>query len=104
MSLIFGVITMMSGLIGVPLGVWLGAALTKRFPRSHPVICAAGLLVSAPAMALGMLLTDGYFYAPFVLMFIGEVALNLNWAIVADMSLVRDAFRGPLDGCSVYSP
>ncbi|VVC89310.1 unnamed protein product [Leptidea sinapis] len=28
-----------------------------------------------------------YFYAPFALIFIGEVALNLNWAIVADMSL-----------------
>ncbi|KPI94445.1 Protein spinster [Papilio xuthus] len=86
-SLVFGGITMASGLAGVPLGAWLGAALLKRFPRAHPFICGAGLLVSAPAMALGMLLTQYYFYAPFVFMFIGEVALNLNWAIVADMSL-----------------
>ncbi|KAL4713991.1 hypothetical protein ACJJTC_005622 [Scirpophaga incertulas] len=86
-SLYFGVITMMSGVLGVPLGTWLGAALAKRWPRAHPVICAAGLLLSAPAMALGMLLVEGYCYAPFVFMFLGEVALNLNWAIVADMSL-----------------
>ncbi|KOB78755.1 Integral membrane protein efflux protein efpA, partial [Operophtera brumata] len=86
-SLIFGGITMLSGLLGVPAGAWLGAALIKRFPRSHPVICGVGLLVSAPAMTLGIILTEGYFYAPFILMFVGELALNLNWAIVADMSL-----------------
>ncbi|CAG4982939.1 unnamed protein product [Parnassius apollo] len=78
---------MASGLVGVPAGAWLGAALVKRWPRAHAVICGAGLLVSAPAMALGMLTTQNYFYAPFIFMFIGEVALNLNWAIVADMSL-----------------
>ncbi|XP_050682136.1 protein spinster isoform X1 [Leptidea sinapis] len=86
-SLIFGAITMLSGVVGVPAGAWLGASLSKRFPRAHPVICGAGLLLSAPAMILAMLLCEKYFYAPFALMFIGEVALNLNWAIVADMSL-----------------
>ncbi|XP_049873486.1 protein spinster isoform X3 [Pectinophora gossypiella] len=86
-SLIFGSITMVSGLLGVPLGVWLGAGLIKRFPRAHPVICGLGLIVSAPAIALAMALTPYNFYAPFVLMFIGELALNLNWAIVADMSM-----------------
>ncbi|XP_045484000.1 protein spinster isoform X1 [Pieris rapae] len=86
-ALIFGAITMLSGVVGVPLGAWLGATLTKRFPRSHPIICGVGLLISAPLMTLAMLLCEGYFYAPFVLMFFGEVALNLNWAIVADMSL-----------------
>ncbi|XP_075977531.1 lysolipid transporter protein spinster isoform X3 [Anticarsia gemmatalis] len=86
-SQIFGVITMAAGLLGVPMGAWLGAALVKRFPRAHPVLCGAGLLLSAPAMTLGLVLVEGYAYAPFVLMFIAEVALNLNWAIVADMSL-----------------
>ncbi|KAM3965083.1 lysolipid transporter protein spinster isoform 2-T2 [Aphomia sociella] len=87
LSLIFGVVTMVSGVAGVPLGAWLGAALKKRFPRAHPLVCGVGLLVSAPAIALGMLLTEGYFYSPLVLVFVGQVALNLNWAIVADMSL-----------------
>ncbi|XP_069359525.1 protein spinster isoform X6 [Maniola hyperantus] len=88
-SFIFGALTMASGVVGVPLGAWLGAALVKRWGRAHAVICGVGLLLSTPAMALAMLLTDVNPYAPFALMFFGEVALNLNWAIVADMSLVR---------------
>lgn len=85
----FGAVTMVSGAVGVPLGAWLGAALLKRWGRAHPALCGAGLLLSAPALALALLLVQGSFYAPFALMFIAEVALNLNWAIVADMSLVR---------------
>lgn len=88
----FGGVTMAAGLLGVPLGSWLGAALVARWPRAHPVICGAGLLLSAPAMALAILLANTDRYAPFALMFVGELALNLNWAVVADMSLVRDDF------------
>ncbi|CAG9102220.1 unnamed protein product [Plutella xylostella] len=86
-SLYFGGVTLVSGVLGVPLGSWLGAALVKRFPRAHPVICAGGLLASAPALAAAIAATEGYFYAPFILTFIAELALNLNWAIVADMCL-----------------
>lgn len=91
---------MMSGLVGVPLGAILGTTLIKRFPRAHPVICGTGLLMSAPAMCLAMLLAEYNSYATFIFMFVAELALNLNWALVADMSLVRDAlthFRLALD-------
>lgn len=93
-SLYFGGVTLVSGVLGVPLGSWLGAALVKRFPRAHPVICAGGLLASAPALAAAIAATEGYFYAPFILTFIAELALNLNWAIVADMCLVRVKLGG----------
>ncbi|KAG6443718.1 hypothetical protein O3G_MSEX002979 [Manduca sexta] len=86
-SLMFGGVTMVSGLVGVPAGAWLGAWLVRRWGRAHPVLCGGGLLLSAPAMALGLLLVRQYHFLPFVFMFVGEVALNLNWAIVADMSL-----------------
>ncbi|XP_072949166.1 protein spinster isoform X1 [Epargyreus clarus] len=86
-SLVFGGVTMAAGLLGVPLGSWLGAALVARWPRAHPVICGCGLLLSAPAMGLGILFANTDYYAPFVFMFVGELALNLNWAVVADMSL-----------------
>ncbi|XP_061383629.1 protein spinster isoform X3 [Danaus plexippus] len=86
-SLVFGALTMASGLVGVPLGAWLGAALIARWGRAHALLCAAGLLLSAPAMTLAIFLTDKHYYAPFVLMFFAELTLNLNWAIVADMSL-----------------
>ncbi|XP_026327124.1 protein spinster isoform X2 [Hyposmocoma kahamanoa] len=86
-SLVFGVITMISGLVGVPLGAILGTKLIKRFPRAHPIICGTGLLVSAPAMCLAMLLAEYNSYVTFTFIFVAELALNLNWALVADMSL-----------------
>lgn len=93
-SLIFGAITMVSGLLGVALGSALGTTLVKPFPRAHPIICGVGLLVSAPALALALTLVREYFLLTFILIFIAETALNLNWAIVADMSMVRVALYG----------
>ncbi|CAB3221895.1 unnamed protein product [Arctia plantaginis] len=78
---------MVSGLLGVALGSTLGTMLVKSFPRAHPIICGVGLLVSAPALALAITLVRDYFYPTFILIFIAETALNLNWAIVADMSM-----------------
>ncbi|CAH2980901.1 unnamed protein product [Chilo suppressalis] len=86
-SLIFGGLTMASGLLGVPLGSWLGAGLVKHYPRAHPIICGAGLLLSAPAMTIAVAIADQSYYAQFIFMLLAEVTLNLNWAIVADMSL-----------------
>ncbi|WAR02242.1 SPIN-like protein [Mya arenaria] len=65
-SFIFGGITVAAGFIGVA----IGAESSRRYklinPRADPLICAMGLLV---------------------LIFFGEVALCLNWAIIADILL-----------------
>lgn len=88
-GLVFGVITMLAGLIGVPLGMYLGELTIKRYPQSHPIICGLGLIISAPLFLLAIWLVESYTFTPFVLMFFAQVALNLNWSIVADMLLVR---------------
>lgn len=80
---------MVSGIIGVPLGTYLAQTLKKRFPRADPIICAFGLLISAPFLLGAMLLVSYSAPAAYVLVFFGSVALNLNWAIVADILLVR---------------
>lgn len=85
----FGVITMTAGIIGVPLGSYLSTRLGKTYPRSDPVICAIGLLISAPLIAGSMLVVTANSTLAYILVFLGEVALNCNWAIVADMLLVR---------------
>lgn len=85
----FGVITMTAGIIGVPLGSYLSTKLGKNYPRSDPVICAVGLLISAPLLAGAMLAITYNSTLAYILVFIGEVALNCNWAVVADMLLVR---------------
>merc|ERR1719422_759169 len=84
---VFGVVTMMSGIVGVPLGMILSTKLKAKYPRADPVICAAGILASAFFLSIGMVLCNVNVILAFALLFIGEVALNLNWSIVADMLL-----------------
>ena len=86
-ELVFGVVTMLSGIVGVPLGMVLSTQLKAKFPRADPVICASGILISAVFLAVGMMITNINIYGCFAFLFLGEVALNLNWSIVADMLL-----------------
>ncbi|VVC37398.1 Major facilitator superfamily,Major facilitator superfamily domain [Cinara cedri] len=86
-SFSFGVIAMAAGLIGVPLGNYLSERLKVHYPKADPLICAVGLLISAPFLFLGLVLADKYYYLVLVLIFIGQISLNLNWSIVADILL-----------------
>uniref|UniRef100_A0A2S2QQ45 Protein spinster n=1 Tax=Sipha flava TaxID=143950 RepID=A0A2S2QQ45_9HEMI len=86
-SLTFGIIAMAAGLIGVPLGSFMAQRLKVHYPKADPLICAGGLLISAPLLFLGLALADKYHYLVLVLIFFGQVALNLNWSIVADILL-----------------
>jgi MFS transporter, Spinster family, sphingosine-1-phosphate transporter len=81
---------MLSGIVGVPLGSYLSTCLIKRFPKCDPIICATGLMISAPLMAAAMYLVTINTALTFTLIFFAELALNLNWAIVADILLVRN--------------
>ena len=94
----FGAITMAAGIIGVPCGTFIAQKLKKRFPRADPIICAFGLLISAPFLVGAMLLVSQNATAAYILIFIASVAINLNWAIVADILLVR---RTQNTGCFV---
>lgn len=85
----FGGVALMSGAIGVPLGSYLSQVFKKRFPRCDPIICALGLLISVPFGAAAMIVVSSSTTWAFTLMFFAELALNLNWAIVADILLVR---------------
>lgn len=80
---------MVAGIVGVPLGTVLAQRLKKRYPRADPIICAFGLLISAPFLLGAMLIVSYSAPAAYAFIFIGSVALNLNWAIVADILLVR---------------
>lgn len=86
-SFIFGAITMTTGIIGVPLGSYLSQRLSIKYPQADPYICAAGLILSAPLL-LGVLFAARVnIIATYALIFFAELALNLNWAIVADILL-----------------
>uniref|UniRef100_A0A2Y9D1M0 Major facilitator superfamily (MFS) profile domain-containing protein n=1 Tax=Anopheles dirus TaxID=7168 RepID=A0A2Y9D1M0_9DIPT len=86
-SFIFGAITMTTGIIGVPLGSYLSQRFNTKTVKADPYICAIGLIVSSPLLVGAMFLVRVNIYASYALIFFGELALNLNWAIVADILL-----------------
>ncbi len=84
---------MLSGIVGVPMGSILSTKLKQKYPRADPLICAAGLILSAGLLGAGIYTANWNIYFAFLMLFIGEVALNLNWSIVADILLVSaDSF------------
>lgn len=86
-SLIFGTITCVTGILGVATGVQVSRQLRTRTPRADPLVCAAGLLLSAPFLYLAVVFAQASTIATYVFIFLGEVFLSMNWAIVADILL-----------------
>jgi hypothetical protein len=79
---------MVSGMIGVPLGALLSTRLREKYPRSDPLICGLGLVLSSVFIFVAFFLARTNVLMGFAFVFLGEVALNLNWSIVADILLV----------------
>lgn len=84
----FGIVAMTAGLIGVPLGSGLAQRLRPNYPTCDPLICAFGLITSAPFVYLGLVVAPLSTNWAFFFVFIAEITLNLCWSIVADMLLV----------------
>jgi hypothetical protein len=85
----FGIVAMMAGLVGVPLGSGLAQHFRHIYSSSDPLICAFGLITSAPFVYLGLVVARYSTNWSFFFVFLAEVTLNLCWSIVADMLLVR---------------
>jgi len=84
---VFGIVTMLSGVVGVPLGSILSVKLRPKAARSDPLICGVGLVISSIFLCIAIFTCNHAFVLAFVLIFFGEIALNLNWSIVADILL-----------------
>lgn len=86
-SLYFGIITCVTGVMGVAMGVEASRRLRMRTQRADPLVCATGLLLSAPFLYLAIVCAQASTIATYVFIFIGETFLSMNWAIVADILL-----------------
>ncbi|RXN38626.1 spinster -like protein [Labeo rohita] len=86
-SLIFGIITVVTGILGVASGVQVSKKLRIRTPRADPLVCSAGLLLAAPFLYLSIMFAEASTVATYVFIFLGETFLSMNWAIVADILL-----------------
>ncbi|KAM9499916.1 protein spinster homolog 3 isoform 1-T2 [Salvelinus alpinus] len=86
-SYIFGVVTVVTGILGVSLGSTISRRLRDRVPNADPLICAVGMLSSAPCFFAAIVLASTSIPATYVFIGIGETLLSLNWAVLADILL-----------------
>lgn len=79
---------MTAGLLGVPMGSYAAQRLRPIISEADPLICAFGLITSAPFVYIGLVIAK--YSAPwcFFVVFMAEVTLNLTWSLVADILLV----------------
>ncbi|XP_064438142.1 protein spinster homolog 3 isoform X2 [Mirounga angustirostris] len=87
-NLIFGILTVVTGIIGVVLGAEASRRYKKVNPRAEPLICACSLLIAAPCLYLALILAPVTLLASYVFLALGELLLSCNWAVVADILLV----------------
>ncbi|KAL9919528.1 lysolipid transporter protein spinster isoform 3-T4 [Glossina fuscipes fuscipes] len=83
----FGIIAMIAGLIGVPMGTWFSERFRPAMENCDPYICAVGLLISSPLVYCALVLPVTSTTLCFLFVFAAQLSLNLCWAIVADMLL-----------------
>jgi len=87
-NLVFGLLTLVSGLGGTMAGGWLGDRLLPRLPTAYFLVSGVGLVLSVPCAAAVILLDDRTWVL--VAIFLAEVFIFLNTgplnAIVANVS------------------
>ncbi|ELV12011.1 Protein spinster like protein 3 [Tupaia chinensis] len=102
-SLIFGALTVGTGIVGVLLGAEAARRYKKVNPRAEPLICASSLLAAAPCLYLALVLAPTVLPASYVFLALGELLLSCNWAVVADilLSVVVPRCRGTAEGLQI---
>ncbi|XP_038670002.1 protein spinster homolog 3-like [Scyliorhinus canicula] len=86
-SLIFGAITCVTGIVGIGIGAMTSKYLKKKIPEADPLICAVGMLSSSPCLFIAIVLAKHSIALTYFFIFLAEIFLALNWAIVADILL-----------------
>ncbi|KAI9560815.1 hypothetical protein GHT06_011767 [Daphnia sinensis] len=84
-SLVFGFITVVTGLMGVIFGSLMGTKLRGKYPTVDPEICGFGVLASVPLIFAMTILARGPEAPTYITFFFGQWFLNLNWALATDM-------------------
>jgi len=87
-NLVFGLLTLVSGLGGTMAGGWLGDRLMQRVPTAYLLVSGVGLALSVPCAAAVILLEDRT--GALIAIFLAEVFIFLNTgplnAIIANVS------------------
>ncbi len=75
-NLVFGLLTLASGIGGTVAGGWLGDRLRRRHPAAHFLVSGAGLMLSVPCAAAVILANERS--TVFAAIFLAEVFVFLN--------------------------
>ncbi|CAJ1064604.1 protein spinster homolog 3 [Xyrichtys novacula] len=86
-SYIFGAVTVVTGILGGCLGTGMSRWFRDKVPNVDPIICAVGLLGAAPCLFVVIFVASTSIPTTYVFIFLGEVLISLNWAVMADILL-----------------
>nr|XP_027301788.1 protein spinster homolog 3 isoform X1 [Anas platyrhynchos]XP_038021704.1 protein spinster homolog 3 isoform X1 [Anas platyrhynchos] len=86
-SLIFGGITIGTGILGVVAGAEAARRLRKINNRADPLICATSMFVSALCLFIALMMAQRSITSTFIFIALGELFLSANWAVVTDILL-----------------
>ncbi|CAG9540753.1 unnamed protein product [Cercopithifilaria johnstoni] len=92
-SLSFGIITVVGGILGVSSGTMLSQFWSHgkwcckpiRTIRSNALVCAIGSVLAVPFLFMGLHLCTTNISLAWVFIFLTVVSLCLNWAIIVDL-------------------
>ncbi|XP_068025347.1 LOW QUALITY PROTEIN: protein spinster homolog 3-like [Melanerpes formicivorus] len=86
-SLIFGGITIGTGILGVIAGAEAARRLRKVNKKADPLICAASMFISALCLYIALMVAQRSILSTFIFLAFGELFLSVNWAVVTDILL-----------------
>ncbi|NWR34503.1 SPNS3 protein, partial [Tachuris rubrigastra] len=86
-SLIFGAITIGTGILGVTAGAEAARRLRKIYNKADPLICATSMFSSALCLYAALMVAQTNILSTFIFIAFGELFLSVNWAVVTDILL-----------------
>ncbi|NWI87754.1 SPNS3 protein, partial [Pitta sordida] len=86
-SLIFGGITIGTGILGVIAGAEAARRLRKIHSKADPLICATSMFTSALFLYAALMVAQTNILSTFIFLALGELFLSVNWAVVTDILL-----------------
>nr|XP_027301793.1 protein spinster homolog 3 isoform X3 [Anas platyrhynchos] len=92
-SLIFGGITIGTGILGVVAGAEAARRLRKINNRADPLICATSMFVSALCLFIALMMAQRSITSTFIFIALGELFLSANWAVVTDILLISSVIQ-----------
>ncbi|XP_019401000.1 PREDICTED: protein spinster homolog 3-like isoform X1 [Crocodylus porosus] len=86
-SLIFGAITVGTGIFGVVTGAEVAKRWRKINSKADPLLCSISMFISALFLYVAIMVAQENIIATYVLIALAEFFLSLNWAVGTDMLL-----------------